>query len=280
MPTTWWAGYDRSPNARRKRFRDAEVELRRALSLREAALRPETRLVSLMLANNEVGSIQPLRQIAEICHERGTLLHTDAAQCIGKISVLVNVLDVDLLTIAGHKFYAPKGIGALFVRDGLALEPALHGADHENGLRPGTQNTPYIVGLGKASLLAARFLDEEGDRLGYLRDRLQDQLVASIPQLRINAGKALRLPNTLSVSFPDATGQDLLARIPELAASTGSACHSDLAHGSATLNSMGLDTATANGTVRLSVGWYTAEEEIDQASSLLIDAWENLMAMA
>lgn len=243
----------------------------------EAQLRPETRLVSVMLANNEVGTVQPIREIAEICHERGILLHTDASQCVGKISVLVNVLDVDLLTVAGHKFYGPKGIGALFVRDGLALEPAMHGADHENGLRPGTENTPYIVGLGKAASLAARYLESGEDRLGQLRDRLQDQLLSGVPQLAVHAARAERLPNTLSVSFPGVTGYEVLQRIPELAASTGSACHSDGSHGSATLSAMGVSPEQAVGTVRLSLGWYTSEEEIDRASSLLIDAWENLL---
>ena len=243
----------------------------------EAVLRPETRLVSIMLANNEVGTMQPLREIAEICHQRGVLLHTDASQCIGKISVLVDVLDVDLLTLAGHKFYAPKGVGALFVRDGLNLEPAMHGADHENGLRPGTENTPYIVGLGKAATMASRFLEEEPDRLGHLRDRLQNLLMEGIPGLRINAGRTARLPNTLSVSFPAVTGQMILGHVPELAASTGSACHSDGVHGSATLKAMGVDPEWAVGTVRLSVGWHTSEEEIDRAGSLLIGAWENLI---
>ena len=229
-----------------------------------------------MLANNEVGTLQPIREIAEVCHGRSVLLHTDASQCIGKIPVMVDVLDVDMLTIAGHKFYAPKGVGALFVREGIRLEPALHGADHEKGMRPGTENTPFIVGLGKAAALASRNLDEESDRMCRLRDRLQELLIAGVPELRVNGAKAERLPNTLSVSFPGATGLDILRRIPELAASTGSACHSGEVHGSATLNAMGGETEWANGTVRLSAGWDTSEEEIDRASSLLIDAWENL----
>jgi cysteine desulfurase len=246
----------------------------------EAALRPDTRLVSVMHANNEIGSIQPIRQIAEICHGRGVLLHTDASQSVGKIPSFVDDLDVDLLTVAGHKFYGPKGIGVLFVREGVALESLLHGAAHENGMRAGTENTPYIVGLGQAAHLAANCLDESSEAMTRLRDRLNDRLANAIPGLQVNGAGAKRLPNTLSVVFPNVGGQEILQRVPELCASTGSACHSSGLVSSATLSAMGRSAEEMANTVRLSVGWYTSEEEIDRASSLLVDAWENLAVSA
>ncbi len=241
----------------------------------EQALRSETRLVSVMHANNEIGTIQPIKQIAELCHQRSILLHTDAAQSVGKIPTNVFELDCDLLSIAGHKFYGPKGVGALYVRRGVSLEPLLHGAAHENGLRAGTENTPYLIGLGAAANMASRALDESHVGMAKLRDRLQDQLVEAIPGLHVNGGNVDRLPNTLSVAFPDATGRQILATTPELCASTGSACHSTGQVESATLSAMGAEHTEIAGTVRLSVGWYTSQEEIDRAASLLIDAWEN-----
>lgn len=241
----------------------------------EAALKPETRLVSIMHANNETGVLQPIREIAEICHARNVLLHTDAAQSVGKVRVNVDELQVDMLTVAGHKLYAPKGVGALFIRRGVALEPVLHGAGHEGGLRPGTENVPYIVGLGRAAMLAVQSLDEATDRLAALRDRLFDKLYEGIgSRLKINGGQSPRLPNTLNVNFPNVTGGELLARVPELCASTGSACHSGSVQLSPTLEALGLDPEEARGAVRLSVGWYTGEDDIDRAASLLIAAWE------
>lgn len=243
------------------------------------ALRSDTLLVSVMLANNEVGVVQPLRQIASICREAGVPLHTDAAQAVGKIRTQVDELEVDLLTVAGHKMYAPKGVGVLYVRQGINLEPVLHGAGHESGLRAGTENVPGIVGLGAAAALAANSLDASQERLQRLRDRLLDALRAGVGELLVVHGElAPRLPNTLSVSFPGVIGHELLARVPELFASTGSACHSAAAAQSPTLAAMGVASDIARGAIRLSLGWYTSEEDVEQAASLLIGAWEALRA--
>lgn len=242
-----------------------------------AALRPDTRLVSVQHANNEIGTIQPIRRIARVCRERNILLHTDAAQTVGKIRTRVDELDVDLLSLAGHKLYAPKGIGALYVRSGTALEPLLHGAGHEGGLRSGTENVPYIVGLGQAAMLLERSLQDARQRLEMLRERLWGLLHASIGhRLTLNGRGAERLPNTLSLNFPDAIGSDLLARCPEICASTGAACHGGLTTLSSTLAAIGLSPDIAQGTLRLSLGWYTSEEDIERAASLLVAAWEAL----
>ena len=242
----------------------------------EAALKPETKLVSVMHANNEIGTIQPIRQIAEICHGRGVLLHTDASQSVGKILTYVDQLDVDLLTVACHKFYGPKGVGALFVREGVSMEPLLHGASHERGMRGGTENTPYIVGMGQAAHLAANCIDESSESMTKLRNRLNDHLANGIPGLQVNGLRAARLPNTLSVIFPGVSGQAILNRVPEICASTGSACHSSGLVSSATLSAMGMSAEEMDGAVRFCVGWYSSEEEVDRAGNLLIDAWENL----
>ena len=241
-----------------------------------SALRRDTVLVSIMHANNEIGTIQPLPEIAEMCRDRGILIHTDAAQSVGKVSVRVKDLGVDLLTVAGHKIYAPKGIGALYVRRGVDLEPVLHGAGHERGLRAGTENVPYIVGLGRAASLIDQHLTETVDRLGMLRHRLWTRLEAGIGGTSYNGQGADHLPNTLSVNFPSVNGAALLGRCPGAVRSTGAACHSGSAHMSATLQAIGLRPEVARGTVRLSVGWYTNEDEVDRAANLLIAAWEYL----
>lgn len=242
----------------------------------ERLLTSETRLVSVMHANNEIGTIQPIAQIAEICRAREVLVHTDAAQSAGKIRTMIDELNVDLLSIAGHKLYGPKGVGALFVREELELEPVLHGAGQEFGLRAGTENTPAIVGLGKACSMALKGLDDAADRMTGLRDRLAELLCASIPHARVNALQSSRLPNTLSIALPQVSGNELLNRIPEIAASTGSACHSGMEDVSPTLHALGMTADQARGTLRLSVGWYTASEEIDHAAALIVGAWEAL----
>lgn len=242
----------------------------------EAALKPNTRLVSVMHANNEIGTIQPIRRIAEICQREGVLVHSDAAQSAGKISITVDELGVDLLSIAGHKFYGPKGVGALFVREGIELEPFLHGAAHEQGLRAGTENTPYIVGMAQAAHLVGKSLDDSYQKMSELRDRLEELLVGSVPGLHVNGGQAERLPNTLSASFPNVQGYELLARVPEICCSTSSACHSNGISGSATLAAMGAPLERMAGKVRLSVGWHTSSEEIERAAEVLVGAWESM----
>ncbi len=241
----------------------------------EAALRPETKLVSIMHSNNEIGTLQPIREIAAICRPRNVLVHTDASQSCGKVPLDVSALDVDMLTIAGHKFYAPKGVGALYVRKGVVLEPFLHGAAHERGMRAGTENAAGIVGLGVAAKMAAGAVDQSQLKLGELRDKLLDNLRSQVDGLVVHGESVDRLPNTLSVSFPGVAGHDILSRAPEICASTGSACHSDSSD-SSTLKAMGVATDVIRGTMRLSIGWHTNQEEIERASSLLIDAWENL----
>jgi cysteine desulfurase len=242
-----------------------------------SALRPDTAFVSVMHANNEVGTLQPIAEIAEITRPRGILLHTDAAQSIGKLPVNVDALGVDLLTIAGHKFSAPKGVGALYIRTGTPIQSILHGAEQEHGRRPGTENVALIVAMGAAAALAAEALPALSDRLRWLRDRLHAQLKAGVPELRLNGDPERRLPNTLHVSFPGVSGRALLAAVSDtVAASVGSACHSEHDAVSGVLAAMGLGAARASGAVRLSVGGVTRPEDIDLAAAALVAAWSRL----
>jgi cysteine desulfurase len=237
------------------------------------AIEPGTVLVSVIHANNEVGTLQPLTEIAAAGRERGVLVHTDAAQSVGKVPVDVDALGVDLLTVVGHKMYAPKGIGALYVRVRTRLDPIVHGAGHEHGLRAGTENVPYIAGLGAAASLAARRLaDGRHEEMQRLRDRLHAALQAAVPDLALNGHPTLRLPNTLNVSFPGCDGEELLARTPTIAAATGSACHSGRTEPSTVLTAMGLDAPRALAAVRLSLGYDTTAEEIDAAVAALCAA--------
>ena len=242
-------------------------------------MRDNTRLVSVMHANNETGVVQPIGKISKVCQRHDVLMHTDASQSVGKIPAFIQDLEVNLLTIAGHKLYGPKGIGALYVRSDSKLESLIHGAGQENGIRAGTQNTPYIVGLGQAAYLAANGLDESSVGMARLRDRLESQVGDAIPGLQINGGNVDRLPNTSSMTFPNVSAREILARLPELCLSTGSACHSTGEVESATLSAMGKAIDHVAGTIRLSCGWYTSQDEIDRVAELLIDAWENLSTM-
>jgi cysteine desulfurase len=242
-----------------------------------AALRPDTALVSVMHANNEVGTLQPIAEIARLARANGSLIHTDAAQSAGKVMLDVAALGVDLMTLAGHKVYAPKGVGALYVHRGTPLKPILFGADQERGLRPGTENVPHIVGFAEAARLARESLPQASTRLTALRDTLHQGLLAAVPDLQLNGHPVQRLPNTLHVSFPWISGKELLAAVAEsLAASVGSACHSDTDAVSGVLAGMGVDPRRAREAVRLSVGRYTTEAEIVGAIHALAGAWREI----
>jgi cysteine desulfurase NifS/selenium donor protein len=231
------------------------------------ALTPETVLVSVMHANNEVGTVQDVAGIARVAHEQGVLVHTDAAQSIGKVPVDVGSLGVDFLTLAGHKLYAPKGVGALFIRSGVELPRFLHGASHEAGRRAGTENVLEIVGLGKACEVAARRLPHDARRFEELRERLFEALSREVPGLRRNSPWERCLPNTLSVGFPGIDAAALLAEVGEnVAASAGAACHAAGVEVSTVLQAMGVPMEYAMGTVRFSVGRGTTPAMVDEAA--------------
>src|SRR5262245_39022504 len=238
------------------------------------AITPRTKLVSIMHSNNEVGTLNPIREIARVARERGVLVHTDAAQSLGKVDVNVTDLGVDLLTVAGHKLYAPKGVGALYVRRGVELASLIHGADHEHGRRAGTENVPYIVGLGKAAEVAVSSLPAATGWLKELRDRLHAALTRGLGERRVvlNGDAERRLPNTLNVNFVGHVGSELLAKVPGIAASTGSACHEGKVSQSPVLCAMRVPPEVGQGAVRLSVGRFTTEEEVDRAAEMLIAA--------
>jgi cysteine desulfurase len=245
----------------------------------QRAMTPDTLLVTVMHANNEVGTIQPVAELTEIAHRSGALMHTDAAQSVGKIPVRVADLGVDLLSIAGHKLYAPKGVGVLYIRNGVELVPLLHGAGHEGGRRPGTENVLLDVGLGKASEIAARDLETNRRHFQTMRDRLHAGLVHELgtEAVRLNGHPEKRLPNTLSLSFRGVEANTLLAEIGEqVAASAGAACHADEVDVSAVLKAMQVPVEWAMGTVRFSTGRYTTAEEIDQAIQIVSQAVRRL----
>jgi cysteine desulfurase len=225
------------------------------------AITPRTMLVSIMHANNEVGTIQPIEECARIAREHGVLFHTDAAQSIGKIATDVNLLGVDLLSIAGHKLYAPKGVGVLFVRRGVSLEPLIHGAGHESGRRAGTESALLAVGLGKACELARDL--SSMDRVRALRDHFWLELQSRFGnRIALNGHPAHRLPNTLNVSFIGRVGTEILERLDDVAASTGSACHSGRIELSPVLEAMGVAPEAGMGAIRFSLGRGTTHEEI------------------
>jgi cysteine desulfurase len=236
---------------------------------------PRTILISIMHANNEVGTIQPIADITQIARELAILFHTDAAQSVGKISAGINELGVDLLSIAGHKLYGPKGIGALYVREGLQLEPLIHGAGHESGRRAGTENILLDVGLGAACELAKGWVGMESVR--ELRDLfwklLQDQFGAGV---FLNGHPAERLPNTLNVSFVGKVGSEILLRMKGVAASTGSACHSGSVQLSPVLKAMKVPPEVGMGAIRFSLGRTTTRDEIVASAAMLSDAVSEL----
>jgi len=239
----------------------------------ERALTDETILVSVMHANNEVGTLQPIAEIAALARERGILVHTDAAQSVGKVPVDVEALGVDFLSVAGHKLYAPKGVGALFVRSGLRLPSLIHGGSHESGRRAGTESNHDVVGLGRAAELAAERLAVSGRECRALRDRLHERLEDRLGPLRVNGDPAGGLPNTLSVCFRGVDASALLAEIGDrVAASAGAACHAEGVDVSTVLQAMGVPVDEAMGAVRFSVGRGTSAADVDAAAAIVADA--------
>ncbi|WP_086729903.1 cysteine desulfurase family protein [Streptomyces carpinensis] len=239
-----------------------------------AALDEDTVLVSVMAANNETGALQPVKELAGIAHRAGALFHCDAAQAAGKIRLHVRELGVDLLTLVGHKMYAPKGAAALYVRDGVPLEPVVYGGGQENGLRAGTENVTLAVALGTAARLAAEDLASDiPSRITCLRDDLHRRLADALPgRVRLNGPQERRLPNTLNISIRGAAGHRVLDQAPQVAASTGSACHSGTHTPSPVLSAMGLEPARALEAIRLSLGRWCTPDEITAAARALATA--------
>lgn len=232
------------------------------------AVTPRTILITVMHANNEVGTIQPIEEISEIAKERGILLHTDAAQSVGKIATKVDHLRIDLLSIAGHKLYAPKGIGALYIRKGTPVEPLIHGAGHESGRRAGTENVLLIVGLGKACEVAKRYIGD--NKICSMRDRFWKLLQDNFGKAVVLNGHPLnRLPNTLNVSFVGKAGGEILSRLDGVAASTGAACHSGSVELSPVLKAMGISPEVGMGALRFSLGRTTTVQELERVVYLL-----------
>ena len=242
-----------------------------------AAIRPDTILISIMHANNEVGTIQPIAEIATLARQSKICLHTDAAQSVGKIATDVQVLNVDLLSVAGHKLYAPKGIGALYVRKGLLPEKFCHGAGQEMGWRAGTENVLEVVGLGKACEMAERNLDHAGRHLKAMRNRLHTGLADQLADMRLNGHPENRLPNTLNLSFKGLEANRILEEIGlEVAASAGAACHADTVTLSHVLEAMRLPVEWAKGTLRFSTGRMTTADQIDRTIAVVVEAVKRL----
>jgi cysteine desulfurase len=238
----------------------------------EQLIRKDTILITIMHSNNETGTIQPIARIGEIARKYNIIFHSDAAQSIGKVAVNVEELKVDLLTIVGHKFYAPKGIGALYIRRGTLLERQIRGAKQEFGYRAGTENVPYIVALGEAAKWAEQELISRSQHFLSLRDQFHQTLISGLSGVYLNGHPTIRLPNTLNISIDGIVGYELLDQLPELAASTGSACHSGQLNYSDVLKAMGISDNHAISALRFSIGTLTTEDDIKKASKSIIDA--------
>lgn len=236
----------------------------------ENAIRSDTIMISIMQANNEVGTIQPIADIAALAHEHNIIIHTDSAQAVGKIAVDIPSLGVDMLSIAGHKFYGPKGVGALYIGPGIKLQKLVHGADHEQNLRAGTENVLEIVGLGKACELVVREQRHTYQHTRQLRDRLEKLLTDSLPECNVNGHPQQRLPNTLSVSFPGIEANTIISELTQVACSPGAACHSDKVVMSHVLEAMGVPVEYAMGTIRFSTGSMNTDDDIDRAAEAII----------
>ena len=242
----------------------------------QEAITPQTILISLMHANNEVGTIQPISDISELARQNGIIIHTDAAQSVGKIPTRINELDIDLLSVAGHKFYAPKGIGALFIREGTNLEKLIHGAGHERNKRAGTENVLGIAGLGKACEIAKRDLKKNMAHMQSMRNSLHLGLQETLGEIRLNGHREKRLPNTLSLGFPNIEADKLLLKIKGVAASAGAACHAEHATISHVLTAMNVPEEYAIGTIRFSTGKMTTWVEIDRAIEIIAEGIQTI----
>jgi len=244
----------------------------------EKAIRKNTKLISIMHSNNEVGTLQPIEKISKIARSKNILLHSDAAQSIGKVPLDVKQLGVDFLTIAGHKLYAPKGIGALYIRKGSKIGSYIHGAGHESGLRAGTENVHYIAGIGEAAVIATVNLAQEFTRLTSLREQLYQGLKKGLgDRVVLNGHPTLHLPNTLNVSILGCKGWEILEQTPEIAASTGSACHEGKVLYSAVLCAMATPQRQSEGALRLTLGRYSTTDEVVQATDYICKTARKIM---
>lgn len=237
----------------------------------QKAILPETRLISLMLANNETGTLQPVFEIARMAQAQNILLHTDAAQAVGKIPIQVKELGIDFLSVAGHKLYGPKGVGALYIKKGLSLTPLVHGAGQEDGRRAGTENTILVVGLGEACEVASKRLSEDMKQISHLRDHFQNQLFDGITGLVLNGHPEKRLPNTLNVAVPGLEGGKILENLPQIMASTGAACHEQGVTLSHVLAAMGVSSHVGMGALRFTLGRGNTKEDIETAAVMIMD---------
>lgn len=256
--------------------RDGRVDLDALAALLSSAENEPALLLSIQTANNEIGTIQPVAEAAALARERGVLIHSDAAQALGKIPFDVESFDLDFASLSGHKCYGPKGIGALFVRGGprrAPIAPILFGGGHERGLRPGTSNTPAIAAFAEAATNAVARLPEEAPRLAALRDRLEREITARLPEARVNGALVHRLPHTTSITFPGVDADALIANLPTFDLSAASACHSGAPEPSPVLRALGLTPANAYSTLRLAIGPTTEESAPVQVAVLLDSAW-------
>ena len=239
-----------------------------------------TLLVSIQGANNEIGTLQPIKELAELAHQHGALFHSDAAQAVGKVPVSVDDWEVDLLSLSAHKFYGPKGVGALYIRGGtgaIPLEPIGYGGGQESGLRSGTTNVPSIVGLGEPSKLTKSTLNDEAVRVLEIRNQIESQITSRIPLSKINGVLSDRLPNTTSITFQDVDADALIYNAPDIMIGTGSACTSGAIEPSHVLTALGLSREDASSTIRISLGRYNRKDEIHTITESVVDAWSNLV---
>ncbi|MGE5548064.1 MAG: IscS subfamily cysteine desulfurase [Solirubrobacterales bacterium] len=248
----------------------------------EAAITDKTAIVSIMGANNEIGVVQPLAEIGKLCRKKGAFFHTDCAQAVGKIPLDVNAMNIDLMSISGHKIYGPKGIGALYVRrrPRVRLVPLINGGGQERGMRSGTLPTPLCVGLGEACAIAGKEMAAEAERLRGLRDRLLDGLKARLPEIYVNGDMEHRIPGNINISFAFVEGEGLMMGVKDLAVSSGSACTSASLEPSYVLRALGLDAEMAHTSLRFGLGRFTTEADIDYAINHVTEAVEHLRAMS